>query len=82
MAHGRWYPTVTALGDGRVMTYSGEDENGNTNKAVEFYTPGTGWSQQYSLLDAPALPADAPSVQRQSFLLGADHAYQDLLPVE
>ena len=23
MAHGRWYPTVTTLGDGRVMTFSG-----------------------------------------------------------
>src|SRR5437016_2583955 len=23
MAHGRWYPTVTVLGDGRVMTFSG-----------------------------------------------------------
>ena len=26
MAHGRWYPTVTTLGDGRVMTFSGTDE--------------------------------------------------------
>ena len=24
MAHGRWYPTVTTLGDGRVMTFSGQ----------------------------------------------------------
>jgi hypothetical protein len=47
MAHGRWYPTVTVLGDGRVMTFSGLDENGNTNSAVEFYTVGSGWSQQY-----------------------------------
>src|SRR4051812_45064014 len=23
MAHGRWYPTTTTLGDGRVMTFSG-----------------------------------------------------------
>src|SRR6266436_2773623 len=47
MAHGRWYPTVTNLGDGTLMTFSGEDENGNTNTAVEFYTPGSGWSQQF-----------------------------------
>ena len=38
MAHGRWYPTTTLLGDGRVMTFSGLDEFGATNKAVEFYT--------------------------------------------
>src|SRR5262245_21940639 len=40
MAHGRWYPTVTALGDGRVMTFSGLNETGATNTAVEIYTPG------------------------------------------
>src|SRR5580704_5004268 len=47
MAQGRWYPTVTALGDGRLMTFSGLDENGNTTPAVEFYTAASGWSQQY-----------------------------------
>ena len=31
MAHGRWYPTVTTLGDGRVMTFSGLIETGGTN---------------------------------------------------
>jgi hypothetical protein len=47
MAHGRWYPTATTLGDGTVMTFSGLTETGNTNTAVEIYTPGTGWSQEY-----------------------------------
>ena len=46
MAHGRWYPTTTVLGDGRVMTFSGLDETGATNMAVEFYTPGSGWSSE------------------------------------
>ncbi len=44
MAHGRWYPTPTLLSDGRVMTFSGQDENGNTNQTVEMYTVGSGWS--------------------------------------
>ncbi len=44
MAHGRWYPTVTLLSDGRVMAFSGSDENANTNQTVELYTPGSGWS--------------------------------------
>jgi len=44
MANGRWYPTVTTLSDGRVMTFSGLDVNGNTNSTVEIYTPGSGWS--------------------------------------
>jgi len=47
MAHGRWYPTVTMLGDGRVMTFSGLNETGGTNTAVEIYTAGSGWSTQY-----------------------------------
>ena len=48
MAHGRWYPTVTVLPDGQVMTFSGFDENGEiTNTAVEIYTVNSGWSQQY-----------------------------------
>ncbi len=53
MAHGRWYPTMTTLGDGRIMTFSGGDENGNTNNTVEIYTVGSGWSQQ---ITAPFTP--------------------------
>jgi len=55
MAHGRWYPTVTTLGDGRVMTFSGLLETGGTNTAVEIYTVGSGWSQQYAAGWTPPL---------------------------
>src|SRR5690242_2916336 len=44
MAHGRWYPTVLTLGDGRVMAFSGLNETGGTNSTVEFYTIGSGWT--------------------------------------
>jgi hypothetical protein len=47
MAHGRWYPTVTTLGNGTVMAFSGLNESGPTNTAVEIYTVGSGWSQEY-----------------------------------
>lgn len=47
MAHGRWYATTTNLGDGRMMAFSGLDENGLTNKTVEIYQIGTGWSPEY-----------------------------------
>ena len=53
MAHGRWYPTTTVLGDGRVMTFSGLDEAGNTNSTVEIYKVGAGWSAP---LTAPWTP--------------------------
>jgi hypothetical protein len=48
MAHGRWYPTVMLLNDGRVMVFSGQDENGNSNVTSEFYTVGSGWSSPVS----------------------------------
>jgi hypothetical protein len=47
MAHGRWYPTTTTLGDGSVMTFSGLSETGGTNTTVEIYTVGSGWSQEF-----------------------------------
>jgi hypothetical protein len=47
MSHGRWYPTGTTLGDGTIMVFSGLSETGGTNKAVEIYTVGSGWSQEY-----------------------------------
>ena len=47
MADGRWYPNLTTLGDGSVMAFSGLNEDGGTNTSVEFYTIGSGWSQEY-----------------------------------
>lgn len=55
MAHGRWYPTVLTLGDGRVMAFSGLNETGGTNTAVEFYTAGSGWSQEFQAPWTPDL---------------------------
>jgi hypothetical protein len=57
MAHGRWYPTATVLGDGSVLVYSGaisgEDNpaqmlDGTTNTTVEIYKVGSGWSPEYA----------------------------------
>ena len=56
MAHGRWYPTVLTLGDGRIMTFSGFLETGaGTNTTVEFYTVGSGWSQPFTAPFTPDL---------------------------
>jgi len=44
MQHGRWYPTVTTLSDGRALVYSGINESGPTNSTIEFFHPLTGWS--------------------------------------
>jgi fibronectin type 3 domain-containing protein len=55
MAHGRWYPTGTVLGDGRVMIFSGLDETGATNTSVEFYSVGSGWSTPFAAPWTPPL---------------------------
>ncbi|MEU0521536.1 galactose oxidase-like domain-containing protein [Streptosporangium sp. NPDC006007] len=41
MNEGRWYPTMTALPDGRVMTVSGLDTVGQVTRDNEIYDPGT-----------------------------------------
>ncbi len=55
MAHGRWYPTSTVLGDGRVLTFSGLDEFGNTNTQVEIYKVGVGWGPPHTAPWTPPL---------------------------
>jgi Domain of unknown function (DUF1929)/Glyoxal oxidase N-terminus/PKD domain len=55
MAHGRWYPTGTVLGDGRAMIFSGLDETGATNTSVEFYTASSGWSTAFTAQWTPPL---------------------------
>src|ERR1051326_1433584 len=47
MAKGRWYPSNITLGDGRVVTFTGLDENGDFNPLIELWDPrGTNnWQQ-------------------------------------
>jgi hypothetical protein len=39
MRHGRWYPTLVTLPDGKVWTCMGDDEYGVPNRIVEVYDP-------------------------------------------
>ena len=40
MAHGRWYPSLLPLGDGRVLAVSGlNDTDGTLNPTMEIYDP-------------------------------------------
>jgi len=58
MVDGRWYATSTALGDGRIMTFSGLNLSGGTNNTVEIYdlrSAGTGWSDPTSAPFSPPL---------------------------
>jgi hypothetical protein len=40
MAHGRWYPTLTVLADGRVLTMAGRNEAGNVVTTPEIWEDG------------------------------------------
>jgi hypothetical protein len=52
-AHGRWYPTLLTLADGRVVSVSGLDEQGVLNGDIEVYDPAAdAWEQ----LHAPGPP--------------------------
>jgi hypothetical protein len=43
MQHGRWYPQLLTLPDGRILTVSGKNEtDGNLNPGFEIYDPATG----------------------------------------
>jgi len=61
MAVGRWYPTVTALPDGRMLTVAGEVNCASCNaKVPEVFDPATGtWTQlTRASLDLPYYPHD------------------------
>ena len=44
MAHGRWYPTLTVLEDGRVLTMAGRNEAGTVVRTPEIWA-GSGWTE-------------------------------------
>lgn len=68
MAHGRWYATATALGDGRVMADSGWDQTA-MNSTVEIFTPGAGWSPEYPMdWNHDGVPSIPPFYMRQHLL--------------
>ena len=58
MAHGRWYPTLTALADGRVLATTGLNENGDGhNQQLEFYSADTNaWTAKGFVDGFPGLP--------------------------
>ena len=56
MADGRWYGTATALGDGRIMAFSGLGANAGVNSTVEIYSPTDAASGWTTPLAAPFTP--------------------------
>ena len=85
MAHGRWYPTLITLGDGRVLATTGLDQTGNNhNQALEIYlATNDTWQQLNFQPGFPGLPLYA-----HLFLLADGRVFfsggrmDDELPVE
>ena len=51
MKHGRWYPTLLTLADGKVLTVNGYDEYGTYNRLIEIFDPSTEtWAIKYDPL--------------------------------
>jgi len=58
MVDGRWYGTATALGDGRIMAFSGLSDGGGVNNTVEIYSltdAGNGWTDPVAAPFTPSL---------------------------
>ena len=48
MAHGRWYPTLVTLPDGKVVVTNGLDEFGSFNRLTEVYDPSSkAWAKSF-----------------------------------
>lgn len=58
MAHGRWYPTLITLADGRILATTGLTENGNAhNQALELYSAAADdWQAKHFAPGFPGLP--------------------------
>ncbi len=71
MVDGRWYGSATALGDGRVMAFSGLNLSGGTNNTTEIYDlqkAGAGWA-------SPVTAPFSPPLYPRLFLLPNGHVF-------
>jgi hypothetical protein len=59
MAHGRWYPSLITLDDGRILATTGLDANGGdgSRQSMEIFSADTGhWQQKHFAAGFPGLP--------------------------
>ncbi|HUR96264.1 MAG TPA: galactose oxidase-like domain-containing protein [Gemmatimonadales bacterium] len=71
MAHGRWYPTVTTLPDGRMLTMGGRDGTGALVRIPEIWENGA-WTELpgASTVDIPYYPRNFVAPDGRIFYAG------------
>jgi galactose oxidase len=71
MAHGRWYPTLTVLPDGRVLTMAGRDETGTVVRIPEIWETDH-WTELPGASDVeiPYYPRNYVAPNGQIFMSG------------
>ncbi len=71
MAHGRWYPTLTTLPDGRILTMAGRNQNGMVVRIPEIWEGG-GWVELpgASPVDIPYYPRNFVAPDGRVFYAG------------
>jgi hypothetical protein len=74
MAHGRWYPTLTTLGDGSVIIFSGLSDTGPTNSTIERFSVSSGLGPEL------ATPWTPPLYPRLHLLPNGKVFYSGLTP--
>ena len=80
MAQGRWYPTLTTLPNGEVLTVAGADEQGVMVPVPEIWGTG-GWRQLTSAsLTLPYYPAMFVAPNGKVFMAGPDQTSRYLDP--
>ncbi len=80
MAQGRWYPTLTTLPNGEVLTVAGADEQGVMVPLPEIWGAG-GWRQLTSAsLTLPYYPAMFVAPNGKVFMAGPDRTTSYLDP--
>ncbi len=75
-AHGRWYPTVTEMNDGRMMTTGGlNDTDGNYNNTTEMWD-GQAWGAEIAgNPNIPNFPSFAFPLYPRMHLLPTGHVF-------
>ncbi|MDK1473755.1 DUF1929 domain-containing protein [Streptomyces sp. 549] len=76
MEDARWYPTLTTLEDGRVLTVSGLDDIGEVSEKVEIYDPKTKkWQTLPKQRYFPTYPAMFLAGKDRLFYSGTSSGY-------